>query len=215
MSARGSVQEDVSGSWYFVVDLPSGEKRRQVRRRGFRTKRDALEALDELRGSVKAGTFVEPSKTTLGEYLSLWLDGLTVTGKRATTIDGYRRTLTAHVLGSDLAFVPLQALTAVELDTLYSHLATEGRRDGKGGLSLRTVGYTHSIIRKALSDAERKGLLPRNPARLANPPSASATACTGDDCLDTGGASPVPRVRRRPPSRDVDSGGGDDRAPTW
>ena len=68
--------------------------------------------MDDLRWSVKAGTFVEPSKTTVGQYpMSIWLDGLAVTGKPATTIDGYRRTLAAHVLESDLAGVPLQGIS--------------------------------------------------------------------------------------------------------
>jgi integrase len=42
-------------------------------------------------------------------------------------------------------------------------------------LSLRTVRYVHSILSKALGDAERKGLLSRNVARLASPPKVSAT----------------------------------------
>lgn len=184
MSTSGSIKRDTSGRWFFVVDLPAGDKRRQVRRRGFATRDDAQAALDELRSSVRAGTFVEPTKTTLGQYLSLWLDGLAVGGKRATTIDGYRRTLRAYVLDADVGQVPLQALSAVELDRLYSHLATAGRkprpvRDGEAappaGLSLRTVRYVHSIIGKALGDAERKGLVPRNVARLASPPAASST----------------------------------------
>lgn len=57
MSTRGSIKKDASGRYYFVVDPPAGDKRRQVRRRGFVTKVDAQTALDELWGSVKAGTF--------------------------------------------------------------------------------------------------------------------------------------------------------------
>lgn len=179
-ASRGSIKKDASGRWYFVVDLPSGDKRRQVRRRGFLTKDDAQAELDALRGSVKAGTFVEPAKTTLAQYLTVWLDGLAVNGKRATTIDGYRRTLRAYVLDADIGQIPLQALTAAELDRLYSHLATAGRKarregDAPAGLSLRTVRYLHSIIGKALADAERKGLVSRNVARLASPPAASST----------------------------------------
>ena len=60
------------------------------------------------------------------------------------------------------------------LDRLYSKLATSGKRDG-AGLSLRTVRYVHSIIGKALADAERKGLVNRNVARLASPPATSST----------------------------------------
>jgi hypothetical protein len=71
--------------------------------------------------------------------------------------------------------VPLQQLSALELDRLYAALATEGRERGAGGLSLRTVRYVHAILSKALGDAERKGLVARNVARLASPPKSSAT----------------------------------------
>jgi integrase len=171
----GSVKQDKTrGTWFFVVDLPTAEGRRQVKRRGFATKREAAVALDELRGNVKGGTFVEPSKLSLDAYLRRWLAGLAATGRRASTIAGYRQTLGAYVLGTELGATPLQAVTALDLDRLYAHLATAGNRKGEA-LSLRTVRYVHTIIGKALADAVRQGLLQRNPARLANPPKASAT----------------------------------------
>jgi len=51
-------------------------------------------------------------------------------------------------------------------------LLREGRCHGVGGLSARTVRYVHAIVRRALSDAVRKGLVARNVADLADPPSA-------------------------------------------
>src|ERR1700716_1687966 len=57
---------------------------------------------------------------------------------------------------------------------MYAQLLTSGRRDGHGGLSARTVRYIAIILHKALSDAVRKGLLVRNVADLADPPSPSA-----------------------------------------
>jgi integrase len=175
MSTRGSVKQDKQrGTWYFVVDLPTAEGRRQVKRRGFATKRDATAALDELRGNVREGTFVEPSKLSLDAYLWSWLDGLAAKGRRASTIAGYRQTLGAYVLGTELGATPLQAVTAIDLDRLYAHLATAGNRKGEP-LSLRTVRYVHTILGKALADAVRQGLLQRNPARLASAPKVSAT----------------------------------------
>ncbi len=49
-----------------------------------------------------------------------------------------------------------------------------GRRDGQGGLSPRTTRFTHTVLRKALADAVRKGLLVANPADRATPPSTKA-----------------------------------------
>lgn len=72
--------------------------------------------------------------------------------------------------------VPLQQLSAHELDRLYAALATGGRqRGGGGGLSLRTVRYVHAILSKALGDAERKGMVAHNVARLTSPPKSAAT----------------------------------------
>jgi integrase len=95
------------------------------------------------------------------------------TGKRPTTIEGYRRKTEGYVLGDSVAAVPLQAVTAADLDQLYSSLLTNGGRDG-AALSFRTVRHVHAILSKALTDAERRDLISRNPARRANPPSPTA-----------------------------------------
>ena len=43
-------------------------------------------------------------------------------------------------------------------------------RKRESGLSARTVQYLHAILRRALGQAERWGLVPRNIARLVSPP---------------------------------------------
>jgi hypothetical protein len=160
--------------WYFVIDIaPPGAKRSQVFRRGFTTKEAAQDALDELVANGRAGTHVEPSRDTFGRYLRGWLDGLGAKGLRASTIAGYRSKL-KYVLDDDVANIALQALTATDLDRLYGDLVTRGRRNGKNGLSLRTVRHMHTIVGKAFTDAERQDLINRNPARRATPPSSTA-----------------------------------------
>ncbi len=182
--SRGTVRQEgrrkgepaVKGvPWYFVVDIaPPGGKRQQVRRRGFRTQAEAQEALEELVTSVRASAYVPPSAVTFGDYMIRWLDGLAAKGRRPTTVAGYREKVANHVLGSPLATLPLQGVTTADLNRHYSHLSTAGRKRGDGGLSARTVRYVHSVVSKALSDAEREGLVTKNPARLASPPSTSA-----------------------------------------
>jgi integrase len=156
-----------------VVDIaPPGAKRKQVRRRGFPTKEAATDALHDLRGNVRAGTHVEPARTTFGDYLRVWVDGLASKGRRPTTIDGYRRKL-RYVFDDAVADVPLQSVTAADLDALYSRLVTNGGRDG-AALSLRSVRHVHQVIGTALANAERQDLIARNPALRATPPSATA-----------------------------------------
>ena len=52
--------------------MPAGGdgRRRQAKRRGFRTKADAQAALDDLRVGVRKGTYVAPVRQTLGQFLT-------------------------------------------------------------------------------------------------------------------------------------------------
>lgn len=168
MSTQGSITRDASGLWSFVVDVRGGdEKRRQLRRRGFKTKKAAQEALTAVLGDMHRGSFVRPTKTLFGDYLREWLKGLPSSGRRPSTIDSYRQNMERNVI-PHLGGVELQAVRAGDLDSLYGQLLDRG-------LSMRSVRYVHTIIGKALSDAERKGMIARNPARSATPPALAAT----------------------------------------
>ena len=163
-------------TWSFIVDVkPEGAPGRdQLRRGGFTTKREAQNALTDALANLQGGVFAKPQKLTVATYLDAWLAAMTTAGRRPTTLHGYRRHIEAHVIPA-LGDHQLQLLTALDLDRLYADLIANGRKNGNGGLSPRTVRYIHSILRKALSDAERKGIIVRNVATLASPPSTSST----------------------------------------
>jgi len=167
MSRAGSVKRDASGAWCFVVDVPTGDgSRKQLRRRGFATKRAAQEALTDVLASAQRGTYVASSRVTVAGYFGTWLDSLPAAGRRPSTVASYRQKVESHLLPA-LGAVELQGLTATHLDGLYSDLLCSG-------LSARSVRFLHAIVSKALSDAERKGAVQRNVARLADPPSHTA-----------------------------------------
>jgi len=73
-----------------------------------------------------------------------------------------------------LGRVRLEDVTPHNLNGLYHALLRDGRRDGRGGLSSRTVRYVHAILRKAFADAVRLGYLESNPCLAADPPTARA-----------------------------------------
>jgi integrase len=150
-----------------VVDVPgTGGRRKQVRRRGFATKKEAQEELTRLRSDLQRGTFIARTRMTVDDYLTAWLHGLPSAGRRPSTISSYRLLLRRSVLPT-IGHIELQALRAVDLDVLYSQLLERG-------LAASTVRKAHVVLGKAFSDAARKELLVRNPARFATPPSASA-----------------------------------------
>ena len=158
-------------AWYVVTEMPrdpiSGTRRKKWHS-GFPTKREAEAGLVDIMGRLQQGTYVEVSKKTLGEFLRDWLKVIKPT-VRESTWSSYEAELDKHVLPR-LGTTRLQAIGPGELNALYAELLASGRRDGTGGLSLRTVRYLHSILRHALDSAVRWNLLARNPASVADPP---------------------------------------------
>lgn len=65
--------------------------------------------------------------------------------------------------------VPLRRLTVAHLQNLYTTLRAGGGHDGRP-LAPKTVLNVHQVLRTALGDAERQGLVARNVARMMDPP---------------------------------------------
>ncbi|MEJ7569018.1 MAG: tyrosine-type recombinase/integrase [Gaiellaceae bacterium] len=119
------------------------------------------------------GEYVEPTKETLAAYLLRWLPTAEARGLRPSTLVGYRLMIEKQIIPR-LGSVPMQRLAPVDLNGMYAELLSSGHRQREGGLSPRTVRYIHTILRKALSDAVRWGIVTRNVADSADPPSTRA-----------------------------------------
>jgi len=113
-------------------------------------------------------------RCTLGDWLDEWLGLCSLRGLRQTTIEGYRRVLELYV-SSSLRESGLGDIQPRQLNALYAQLLTGGRRYGRGGLSARTVRFVHTVLNGAFTDAVRHGLIDRNPAAAADPPSRRAS----------------------------------------
>lgn len=73
-----------------------------------------------------------------------------------------------------LGRVPLRSLASRDLERLYAHLLAAGGAAGKP-LAPKTVLNEHQIVRKALGEALRKGLVTRNVALAVDPPRVTAS----------------------------------------
>lgn len=162
-------------AWGFTIDTaPPGASRNRLTRTGFSTKAEAQRALTEIQHRCDTGGYVDPSRLTVGEYLTDWLQ-IRRSQLKPSTWESYRRNIDNHVVPA-LGHRTLQSLTASDLDHLYRNLESNGFKRGniERPLSAKTVRYIHSIIRRALKDAVRKNLISRNVADAADPPSPRA-----------------------------------------
>ena len=163
-------------SWSVVLDLGRDGTGKRLRKwhSGYPTKKDAEAARIELLGSVARGSYVPPSKVTLGAFLiDEWLPAKRSTIK-PTTLASYEMHVRKHI-DPRIGGIPMLSLGAVQLNAFYGDLLEDGLRSGAGGLSPTTVRRIHATLHKAMADAVRWGRLSRNPTESADPPQAAKT----------------------------------------
>jgi hypothetical protein len=119
----------------------------------------------------EAGRSVRRDRRTVESFLREWHAAVEHT-LRATTWATYRNYLKGYVYPI-IGDTPLQDLSSMRLNLLYAHLLATGRIKRPGGLAPKTVRNLHVVLHRALSDAVRWDLLPRNVAEDASPPASA------------------------------------------
>lgn len=158
-------------SWTFSIELGRDENGKRVRRwsGGYATKREAAEAYNDAVSRLKRKEYVEPSHMTLAEYLvDEWLPA-TKAHVAESTFANYESTTRSYVI-PQLGHRPLQQLATPELNRFYAELLENGRTQGDGGLSAKSVRNVHVVLRKSLEDAVDWSRLVHNPAAKAKSP---------------------------------------------
>jgi integrase len=178
--------------WYPRIEhpTPDGDGRRRFDYLGgYPTKAAAQSALDQAcrrrhddlaadlsratrrTRAVASGPAAAHPTPTVNQLLDHWLAHLHTKGAiRLRTLGRYRQLLEHH-LRPYLGTLSLSALSTLQIQRLYDHLAHQGRKDGKpGGLHPRTIRELHHCLHQAVAYARRWHHLPANPADDAEPP---------------------------------------------
>ena len=152
---EGSRHRRADGRWEWRITLPDGT------RRSFygKTEREAREKKNQAIREAEAG-IVTDAKLTVGAYLARWL-GSQAERVRPSTWGRWERTIRLHV-EPHVGRKKLKELSVGDVDTLLSRLVS-------GGMKPSSVNQVRSMLRTALTQAEREGLVLRNVAGLAVP----------------------------------------------
>ena len=123
---------------------------------------------DWRRGSRPSGRSQRQVRSlTFGAFLtSRWLPGKRLV-LADTTYDGYRRNVENHIVPNS-AESACDDYASAHLEALYERLLRP--TDDTSPLSPKTVYEIHLVIRGALADAVRRGLIDRNVALVAHAP---------------------------------------------
>jgi integrase len=162
----GTMRERSPGSWELTVstgvDPNTGRYGRVIRTVRAANKREAKAALHRLEVEV-AGGHVGPDDLTVAQLLDRWLVHIERLGRSPSTLYNYRQYVHRELVPA-IGGLRLSKLTSGHLDGLYGSLL-------RRGLAPATVRQVHAVIRAALRQAERWGLVSRNVATFASAPS--------------------------------------------
>jgi integrase len=171
---RGHIVKRGKNNWAIVISMgrdpaTGNYKQRWVSFRGNRMNAD--KRLAELLHQLNQGDLIDPSKMTLGDFLlNRWLLSHAKNKNLALrTVAGYRDQLERHIIPA-LGSIRLVDLKPVTIEAYYTQSMENGRIDGKGGLSARSVKQHHAIMHAALKDAVRWQMISRNPCDAVDAP---------------------------------------------
>lgn len=147
------------------VVLRDERRRRSVG--GFRTRKQAEQALREHLGQIDRGRLHEPSKELVGQYLDRWLPRAKARLLRPGSYDAVELHVRVYIKPR-IGHVTLMQLTPERVRDLYAELTLTGRVRGAAPLSAKTVHNIHRTLSRALKDAVADGVLLHNPAAGAH-----------------------------------------------
>ena len=140
-------------NWSYVLrvpDLATGKTKPQWVG-GFDSEKSAKLARDKARVSLSSSTYVSPSKATVGEYLSTWINDIHASQLKATTLERYKQVINKHLI-PELGTIKLQDLRASHVQALYTNLLTRPTATGEP-LSPRTVELIGTVLKIAIKYA--------------------------------------------------------------
>ena len=159
-NGEGSVYRRKDGLWVgqYVIKTPNGTKTKYIY---SKSRKEAAAKLTKAVAEKESGLVYDCGLLTVEEYLDKWLHAIQGT-VRERTWKRSEEIVRLHLVPT-LGKSRLDRLNALQVQSLY-----RSKRDS--GLSSRTVQIVHATLHKALKQAVRWSLIPRNITDAVEPP---------------------------------------------
>ena len=155
---EGSIRQRKDGRWEARatggVDFGTGEKKR-ISVYG-KTKAEVIKKLQALEYQIHHMEQIDPTSTTLVEWLRYWLETYKMHNLKQSTYVSYRGYIEKHIAVA-FPFMKLKDLTARDLQEFYNYKIANG-------LSPKTILNIHRCLHEALKQAVLEHYLTFNPS---------------------------------------------------
>ena len=159
-----------NGKYYAVLNVYENGKRKKkwicsgLPEKGNKRKAEAF--LREKLAEHERMEGIVQTDTSFSDYVRVWLDHIARTVDEVT-LQGYKSLADTHILPYfDDAGTKLTKLDHKTIQRYMDMKFTSGRRDGKGGLSPRSLRLHKNIIAQTLDLAVRNKLIQSNPCQF-------------------------------------------------
>lgn len=152
-------------SWQIVIEngVDANGNRIRIYKTVKGTKKEAQKVMTEMLNEIDKGTYIQPNKKTLKEFLEEWIQTFVEPTLSPTTVVGYKSNINGHII-PNLGHIPIQNLNSIQIQKFYNQLANENYKDTGKPLSTRTIQHIHTNLKSALKQAAKIGIIEKNPA---------------------------------------------------
>lgn len=163
-NGSGTIRKRADGRWEGKYTLGYDPKTGKLIRKSVygKTQKEVRLALSKIVSEMDSGTYAEPSKMKVSQWLDEWLASYTMNIKPATR-SAYEEHIRVHIKPS-LGDIPLKQLSTRDIQQLYTNLLKERE------LSPKTVRNIHGVLHRALEQAKLLGCIRVNPTDAAVTP---------------------------------------------
>jgi integrase len=163
------------GRWRAAVTWTDAEGRQRRKQISGRTQADVRKRLAALRTDLDRG-LAPAAETTVAGFLTAWLASSRQRIRPATHRQ-YESVVRVHIAPA-LGRLTLSKMTPANVERMTAGML-------ESGSAPRTAALARVVLRRALADAQRDGIVHRNVAALARPPRVpSRSLVAGRDYLD-------------------------------
>jgi integrase len=149
-----------------MLDMGIVDGRRKRKAFYGKTEKEVRDKLQDATHSHRRGTLAKAGRLTVGDWLVRWLEDSARPTTRPSTYRRYAQIVEQYLIPS-IGRIQLERLTPSDVRAMLNARA--------GSLSPRSLHHIRNVLRTALKVALRDGLIPNNPAALAESPRVPVT----------------------------------------
>ena len=164
----GTIRKRSDGRWEARYTLGIDPKTgKQIQKSVYgKTQKEVRQKLTAITAEIDDGTYIPPDKTTVEQWLNIWLKEY-MGDKKYGTVRNYKNACKYHIIPY-IGQYRLSELKPYTIQALYNRLGRE--EDGKKALSPKTIHNVHGVLSKALNQAVWNEMIRSNPAQLTTRP---------------------------------------------